>query len=84
MRSRAIYGCTGLTLSAAERDFFRDVQPWGFILFARNVEGPDQVRSLVAALRDTVGDGAAPILIDQEGERVDQVGGVVDQSLAFV
>jgi beta-N-acetylhexosaminidase len=70
MRSRAIYGCTGLTLSAAERDFFRDVQPWGFILFARNVEGPDQVRSLVAALRDTVGDGAAPILIDQEGGRV--------------
>ena len=70
MRSRAIYGCTGLTLSADERDFFRDVQPWGFILFARNIEAPDQVRSLVAALRDTVGDGSAPILIDQEGGRV--------------
>jgi beta-N-acetylhexosaminidase len=70
MRSRAIYGCTGPALSASERDFFRDVQPWGFILFARNIEEPDQVRALVAALRETVGDHSAPVLIDQEGGRV--------------
>jgi len=70
MRSRAIYGCSGLTLSAAERDFFRDARPWGFILFARNVESPDQVRRLNAELRDTVEDASAPILIDQEGGRV--------------
>ena len=38
MRSRAIYGCAGLTLSAAERDFFREVRPWGFILFGRNID----------------------------------------------
>ena len=50
--------------------FFREVQPWGFILFARNIERPDQVRALVAALRETVGDNAAPVLIDQEGGRV--------------
>ena len=73
MRSRAIYGCTGLTLSAIERDFFRDVQPWGFILFGRNIEDADQVRGLVAALRDTVGDGSAPVLIDQEGGRVSRL-----------
>lgn len=70
MRSRAIYGCGGPTLSADERDFFRDVRPWGFILFGRNVQTPDQVRSLVRALRETVGDASAPVLIDQEGGRV--------------
>ncbi|HEX2759941.1 MAG TPA: beta-N-acetylhexosaminidase [Rhizomicrobium sp.] len=70
MRSRAIYGLAGATLSADERDFFRDVKPWGFILFARNVQAPDQVRALVSALRDSVGDARAPVLIDQEGGRV--------------
>ncbi|HEY4077598.1 MAG TPA: beta-N-acetylhexosaminidase [Rhizomicrobium sp.] len=70
MRSRAIYGCAGTTLSAMERDFFRDVKPWGFILFARNISEPMQVRALVQELRDTVGDGRAPVLIDQEGGRV--------------
>src|SRR5476651_799470 len=70
MRSRAIYGCAGVTLSAVEKDFFRQVQPWGFILFARNISDSVQVKALVAQLRDTVGDGQAPILIDQEGGRV--------------
>ncbi len=70
MRSRAIYGCAGTTLSAVERDFFRDVKPWGFILFARNISDPAQVRALITQLRDTVGDGQAPVLIDQEGGRV--------------
>jgi beta-N-acetylhexosaminidase len=70
MRSRAIYGCASSVLSAAERSFFRDVRPWGFILFGRNIENPAQIRALVAALRDTVDDSAAPVLIDQEGGRV--------------
>ena len=70
MRSRAIYGLAGPVLSAAEDAFFRDVKPWGFILFARNIETPDQVRALTAALRETVDDPRAPILIDQEGGRV--------------
>src|SRR5580704_8616406 len=70
MRSRAIYGCAGPALSAGERGFFRKVRPWGFILFARNIENPAQVKELILALRNTVADGAAPILIDQEGGRV--------------
>jgi beta-N-acetylhexosaminidase len=70
MRSSAIYGCSGLTLSAAERDFFREAQPWGFILFARNINELSQVIKLVQELRDCVGDVDAPILIDQEGGRV--------------
>jgi beta-N-acetylhexosaminidase len=70
MRSRVIFGCSGPVLEAAERDFFRDVQPWGFILFGRNVKDRAQVRALVDALRETVGDAHAPVLIDQEGGRV--------------
>ncbi|HEY0104551.1 MAG TPA: beta-N-acetylhexosaminidase [Rhizomicrobium sp.] len=70
MRTRAIYGCASTMLGADERDFFRAAQPWGFILFARNIVDRGQVRDLVAALRETVGDPAAPVLIDQEGGRV--------------
>jgi len=70
MRSRAIYGCSGISLSEQERDFFRQTQPWGFILFARNISEPGQVKALVEQLRNTVGDGQAPVLIDQEGGRV--------------
>ena len=70
MRSRAIYGCAGTQLSAAEKDFFREVKPWGFILFARNISDSVQVTDLVKQLRDTVQDDRAPVLIDQEGGRV--------------
>lgn len=70
MRMRTIYGCQGTELSPDERGFFADAKPWGFILFARNVADPDQLRRLVRDLRDSVGDDAAPVLIDQEGGRV--------------
>lgn len=64
-----VLGCEGPVLSVAEREFFRDANPLGFILFRRNVDNPDQVRALVRDLRDSVG-RHAPILIDQEGGRV--------------
>jgi beta-N-acetylhexosaminidase len=70
----AILGCSGPILTAEERAFFRQVNPWGFILFKRNVETPDQVRALVDALRDTTGRVGAPVLIDQEGGRVQRLG----------
>jgi beta-N-acetylhexosaminidase len=69
MTSAAIYGCSGLTLTDAEKRFFAESKPWGFIVFARNVDTPDQVRALTDELRSTVG-WNAPILIDQEGGRV--------------
>ncbi|WP_454715186.1 beta-N-acetylhexosaminidase [Caulobacter segnis] len=68
--SAAILGCSGATLTADEVAFFKDVKPWGFILFKRNIADPEQVRALTAALRETVGRPDAPILIDQEGGRV--------------
>lgn len=67
--SASILGCAGLELSANERAFFRDARPWGFILFARNCDNPDQVRRLTASLRESVARDA-PIFIDQEGGRV--------------
>lgn len=70
MPSAAIYGCAGLSLSAAEESFFRAANPFGFILFQRNCESPAQLRELVAALRASVGRNDAPVLIDQEGGRV--------------
>src|SRR5215213_3172432 len=75
MTSRAfIAGCAGLELTRDETAFFRDAEPWGFILFKRNVDSPEQVRALCAALRETVGRDDAPILIDQEGGRVQRMG----------
>lgn len=56
-------------LTGAESDFFRAAQPWGFILFARNIESAEQLRKLTADLRESVG-WNAPIFIDQEGGRV--------------
>jgi beta-N-acetylhexosaminidase len=73
-QSACILGCSGPTLTAEEKAFFRHVKPWGFILFARNVDSPDQVRALVTALRETVDGPDAPVLIDQEGGRVQRLG----------
>jgi beta-N-acetylhexosaminidase len=70
----AILGCSGPVLTPQEAAFFRRVRPWGFILFARNVVDPDQVRALTAALRETVGRSDAPVLVDQEGGRVQRLG----------
>ena len=69
-----IFGCSGTRLSDAERRFFADADPLGFILFRRNVETPGQVRALVDALRKAVGRDDAPVLIDQEGGRVARLG----------
>ena len=73
MTTAAIYGCSGHRLTAEEKAFFAEVRPWGFILFRRNVESPDQLRALTAELRESVG-WDAPILIDQEGGRVQRMG----------
>jgi len=66
----AIFGCAGPRLEEAEHAFFRDIDPAGFILFARNVESPAQVKALVANLRASTGRDDALVLIDQEGGRV--------------
>lgn len=74
MTSAAIYGCAGHRLTEDERAFFAKARPWGFILFRRNIDTPDQVRALTDELRAAIGDPDAPILIDQEGGRVQRMG----------
>ncbi|KAF0142066.1 MAG: beta-N-acetylhexosaminidase [Rhodospirillaceae bacterium] len=68
-----IFGLSGPVLTGKERRFFAASEPLGFILFSRNVDHPSQVCSLVAALRDLVGRADAPILVDQEGGRVQRL-----------
>ncbi len=74
MTSRAfITGISGTALTPDEVAFMRDQRPWGFILFKRNVDTPAQVADLVKYLRDSVGEPDAPVLIDQEGGRVQRL-----------
>jgi beta-N-acetylhexosaminidase len=75
MSTRAfITGVSGPELTAAEREFIRSERPWGFILFKRNIETPAQVILLVRELREAIGNPEAPVLIDQEGGRVQRLG----------
>jgi beta-N-acetylhexosaminidase len=69
-----IIGVSGTELAAEEREFIASERPWGFILFKRNVGTPAQVASLVGRLRDAAGAADAPVLIDQEGGRVQRLG----------
>jgi beta-N-acetylhexosaminidase len=72
--SAAVYGCRGPELAPEEGQFFGDVRPFGFILFARNCIGPAQIRALCRSLRETSDNPDAPIFIDQEGGRVARLG----------
>jgi beta-N-acetylhexosaminidase len=75
MSTRAfITGVSGTELSADERAFLAAELPWGFILFKRNIETPAQVTALVRELRKEIGNPDAPVLIDQEGGRVQRLG----------
>ena len=65
-----IFGCAGPELLAEEASFFADTRPWGFILFGRNIASLAQVADLTASLRESIGRPDAPVLIDQEGGRV--------------
>jgi beta-N-acetylhexosaminidase len=69
-----ICGCAGLVLDGQERAFIRQAQPWGLILFKRNVADVAQMRALADSFRDLVGRDDAPVLIDQEGGRVQRMG----------
>jgi beta-N-acetylhexosaminidase len=68
-----ITGLAGTALSPAERAFVREHEPWGFIIFKRNVETPSQLRRLIGAVREAAGRNV-PVLVDQEGGRVQRLG----------
>ena len=69
-RTAAVVGASGSGLSEDERRLFQETRPLGLILFARNCESPDQIRSLIQSFRSAIEDSEAPVLIDQEGGRV--------------
>jgi beta-N-acetylhexosaminidase len=74
MAARAfITGLSGLELAANERAFIREAQPWGLIIFKRNISTPNQVSDLIQSFRDAAG-SQAPVLVDQEGGRVQRLG----------
>ncbi|WP_428674787.1 beta-N-acetylhexosaminidase [Roseibium sp.] len=73
MTKAFVSGCSGPTLTHDEISFFREEDPWGLILFARNIETRDQVRALTSSFREAVGRSDAPVLIDQEGGRVQRL-----------
>lgn len=69
-----IVGLAAHELSAAEREYLSRVEPWGVILFGRNVDTAEQVRILTSQIRMALGRADAPILVDQEGGRVQRLG----------
>ena len=74
MTKAFICGVSSVTLTDDERSFLRVHQPWGLILFKRNVQSPDQISALTKEFREIVGRADAPVLIDQEGGRVQRMG----------
>ncbi|MCK5793035.1 MAG: beta-N-acetylhexosaminidase [Ketobacter sp.] len=73
-RKAVIFGWEGLTPANDELAFFSEHQPWGFIIFARNIESPEQVRHSITLLQEALHDPLLPVLIDQEGGRVARLG----------
>ena len=73
MTTRAfICGCAGLALGAEERAFIKDADPWGLILFRRNVESPGQVKRLAEVFRDLTGRAVARTIIVRAGGDKDE------------
>ena len=68
-----IFGCSGCTLTADELTFFKKVNPLGLILFARNIKDPFQLKTLIDSFRSCVNRSDAPVLVDQEGGRVQRL-----------
>jgi beta-N-acetylhexosaminidase len=72
MNTPYIFGCKATVLTKEEKNFFKLVKPFGFILFQRNCNGKEQLKKLIADLQECVGHHA-PILIDQEGGKVQRL-----------
>lgn len=74
MRRAFVCGCRGVALGGDERAFLRESEPFGVILFKRNVESPTQLRALIQEIRECLGRNDAEVLVDQEGGRVQRLG----------
>jgi len=76
-RRAFIVGIKSLQLSKNEIDFLKKYKPWGVILFLRNIKSIKQAKSLTDNIRKIFKDKNYPILIDQEGGRVNRLSNII-------
>ncbi|MCZ4282634.1 beta-N-acetylhexosaminidase [Kiloniella laminariae] len=69
-QNSVIFGCEGHCLTAWEKGFFSETKPYGFVLFGRNCDTPEQIKRLIDELKTLSGQDDLPVLVDQEGGRV--------------
>jgi len=72
-RRSFITGIKSKNLSVQEKKFLKKYKPWGVILFSRNLESIFQTKKLTTEIRKIFNDDNYPILIDQEGGRVNRL-----------
>ena len=76
-RRAFIVGIKSLHLSKNEINFLKKYKPWGVILFLRNIKSIKQAKSLTDNIRKIFKDKNYPILIDQEGGRVNRLSNII-------
>ena len=80
-RKAFITGIKSTYLSKKEIIFLKNHKPWGVILFSRNVKGFEQIKKLIKDIRFIFKDKNYPILIDQEGGRVNRLNKLIETSI---
>ena len=80
-RKAVIFGIRGFSLSLKEKKLFKNIEPWGIILFSRNIKNIDQLKKLTNEIKKIFKDKKYPILIDQEGGSVSRLANIIDTSL---
>jgi len=79
-RRSFIVGLKSTVLQIKERKFLKKYKPWGIILFSRNIKSITQTKKLTDDIRKIFNDKKYPILIDQEGGRVNRLNNLIDSS----
>ena len=72
-RRSFIVGIKSTKLSIKEKNFLKKYKPWGVILFTRNIKTIKQTSKLTTSIKKIFNDKKYPILIDQEGGRVNRL-----------
>ena len=76
-RKAFITGIKSLKLTTSEVKFLKKQKPWGIILFSRNIKSINQTKLLTHSIRKLFKDPHYPILIDQEGGRVNRLKNII-------
>ena len=77
-RKAVIFGIKGYHLTNKEKKFFKEIKPWGIILFSRNINNISQVKNLIDDIKNLFNDKKYPILIDQEGGKVSRLNKIIN------